>query len=336
MPIQRRNITGVDIGSSAVKLVQCTGARNWKTGMALLPEGVMAGNQINSAKLLTSTIKKALAAGRMGRGNAALCLSGTDVIIRHTVLPRMNAEQLKQNVIDEISGYLAVDPALYTIDYKVQDVLTEGTSVQYKVMIVATPKSIILPYVQALSQAGLRVVSVDVAANAKEKLVNHLAGRNGNYAIIDLGMNSSAIDTFLNCRFFVSKASTASLNTASAALAKVLETDELRALEMILGMDSDPASKQAVNDYIDQVVYDTVRVTDYFRSRNQMTAVDQVFLCGGGTRIPGIVQTMQERLSLPVRDICGLLSSVLFSRDEIGPRLSAYTSAAGATLTEVD
>lgn len=335
MPILRRNIIGVDIGTAAVKLVHCRGARNWRFGAALLPEGVLTGNQINSAKLLASTIRKALNAGNMGRGDASLCLSGPDVIIRQTVMPRMTAEQLKQNVIDEISGYLAVDPALYTIDYKVQDVLTDGTAVQYKVMIVAVPKNILAPYIQVLSAAGLRVVSIDVAANAKEKLVNYLTDREGNYAIIDLGMNASVIDTFQNGRFFVSKTSMAGLNIAVAALAKALETDPLRSLEMILSMDPDPACKQAVNDYADQVLYDALRVTDYFRSRNQMTPVEQVFICGGGARIPGIVQMAQERLNLPVSNICELLSAVLFSRDKLG-RMSAYAAAAGATLMEVD
>lgn len=336
MPIQRRNITGVDIGSSAVKLVHCTGPKNWKAGMALLPEGVMAGNQINSVKLLAATVKKALATARIGRGHASLCLSGVDIIIRHTVLPRMNAEQLKQNVVDEISGYLAVDPTLYSIDYKVQEVLTEGSAVQFKIMIVAVPKNIIAPYINALAQAGLKVVSIDVAANAREKLVNNLLGRNCHYAVIDLGMNASVIDTYQNGRFFVSKTCSTGLNTAAAVLAKALETDTLRALDMIIGMDPDPACRRAVNDYVDQVLYEAVRVTDYFRSRNQTTPVEQVFLSGGGTRIPGIVQMMQDRLNLPVRDISSLLSGILYSREEVGPRLSAYTAAAGATLTEVD
>lgn len=337
MPIQRRNITGVDVGASAVKLVHCMGgARGWKVGIALLPEGVMAGSQINSVKLLANAVKKAQAAGHIGGGSAALCLSGMDIIIRHAVLPKMNPEQLKQNVIDEISGYLAVDPALYMIDYKVQDVLTEGGAVQYKVMIVAVPKNVITPYIQALAQAGLKVVTVDVAANAKEKLVNLLTGRQGNFAVLDLGMSASVVDTFMNGRFFVSKTIPSGLNTAATALAAALGTDQLRALEMVMGMDPDPACRQAVNDYLDQVLSDVVRVTDYFRSRNQMTAVDQVFICGGGSRIPGIVQMMQERVNLPVRDICGLLSSVIHSREEVGPRLSAYASAAGATLLEVN
>lgn len=326
----------MDIGSCAVKLVRCAGPRNWKTGMALLPDGVIAGNQINSVKLLASTVKKALLAGRIGGGNASLCLSGGDIIIRQAMMPRMAAEQLKQNVINEVSGYLSVDPALYVIDYKVQEVLTEGAAPQYRVMIVAVPKNVILPYIQALSQAGLKVVSVDVAANAKEKLINHLTGKTGNFAVIDLGMNASVIDTYVGGRFFVSKTSMAGVNTATAALAKALETDQLKALEMILGMDPDPACRQAVNDYADTVQFDAARVTDYFRSRNQMTPVDQVYLCGGGTRIPGIAQMMQERLNLPVRDVCSLLAGVLTSKEETGPRLSAYASAAGAALTEVD
>jgi len=310
--------------------------RKWKTGMALIPEGVMAGNQITSASLLTGAIKKAMAAGHIGGGKAALCLSGTDIIIRQATLPKMNADQLRQNVIDEITGYLAVDPALYSIDYKVQEVLSDGTAVQFRVMTVAIPKSIIEPYVQALSAAGLRVVTIDVAANAKEKLINHLTGKTGNYAVIDLGMSVSVIDTFQNGRFFVSKSSTAGLNAAATALSKELKTDPLRALDMIFGMDPNPACRQAVLEYVDEVLRETLRVTDYFRSRNQMTPVAQVFVCGGGARIPGIIQMIQDRLSLPVRDIRGLLSSVVKSRKKAGAYMSAYATAAGATLLEVD
>jgi type IV pilus assembly protein PilM len=336
LPIQRRKIIGVDIGSSAVKVVYNAGPRNWKAGMALLPDGVMTSNQINSTKLLANTVKKAMMAGKMSKGKAALCLAGSDVIIRHTVLPRMNAEQLKQNVIDEISSYLAVDPAQYVIDYKVQDVLTEGSAIQYKIMIVAVPKNIIAPYIQALSQAGLKVISVDVAANSKEKLVNHLAENVGNFAVIDLGMNASIVDTYLNGRFFVSKTSSTSLNTATTALAKALDSDPLKALDLILAMDPDPACKQAISDYIDQVLYDVARVTDYFRSRNQLAQVDKVFICGGGAKIPGVLQIMQEKLNIPVEDLNTLLTAVFSKKVDSRLRLSSFASAAGVTLMEVE
>jgi type IV pilus assembly protein PilM len=334
VPIQRRNLIGVDIGTSAVKLARCAGGRAWKFGMAALPDGVMSGNHINSAKLVASSVKKAQASGRIGGGGAALCLSGADVIIRQTVMPRMNPEQLKQNVIDEISGYLAVDPAMYVIDYKVQEVLHDGGAAQFKLMIVAVPRNIVEAHIRALALAGLRVVTVDVAANAKEKLVNYLSAQQGSYAVIDLGMNDTEIDTYLNNRYFVSKSSAMGLNAAVAALGKALETDPLRALDMILDGDPSESCRQAVNDYAEQVLYDAVRVTDYFRSRNQ-SPVEQIYLCGGGAKVPGIQQMVQDRMGIPARDVSALLAGVAPGRGESKARLSVCASAAGAALTEV-
>jgi type IV pilus assembly protein PilM len=175
-----------------------------------------------------------------------------------------------------------------------------------------------------------------VAANSKEKLLNYLTGKHGNYAVIDLGMNASVIDTFQNGRFFVSKICTSGLSTAAAALAKAMETDPLRALDLILAMDPAPACKQAVSDYVDQVLYDTARVIDYFRSRNQAGTIEQVFVCGGGARLPGIAQMIQDRLNLPVSDIRILLSSVLKSGKKADVYMSSYANAAGATLLEVN
>lgn len=300
--------------------------------MAALPDGVMSGNYINSVKLLANTVKRAQAAGRISSGSAALCVGGADVIIRNTVMPAMNPAQLKQNVIDEISGYLAVDPAMYVIDYKVQDVLTDGGATQFKLMIVAVPRNIVEPHIHALRVAGFKVVAVDVAANAREKLVGYLSEQKNDYAVIDMGMSDTEIDTYQGSRFFVSKSSSVGLNHATQALAKALETDQLRALDMI--MDGDPSTqcRQAVNDYADQVLYDALRVTDYFRSRNQSKPVEQVYLCGAGARIPGMQQLIEDRMGLPVSDIASLAAPARGDRT----RLTMFAAAAGAALMEVE
>ncbi len=338
MPIQKRRIIGLDIGATAVKVVQSNGgSRNWKFGSAQLPEGVVTGNIVNSSKLLAGTVKKALSAGRIHGGNAVLSISGSDVIIRSAVYPRMNADHLRQNVIDEITGYLSVKPELYHIDYKITEVLSEGTTQQYRVMIVAVPKSIVAPYLQALSSAGLKVATVDVAANVKEKLINALVGAEQHYAIIDLGMNSTIIDTFQHNRYFINKVSQACINAAAQELAALQNTDQLQATEMLFGEGANAASAQAVNNYVDQVVFDAQRVLDYFRSRNNQQPIAQVYLCGGGAAIPGITALFRDKLEVSVTNLSEVLSGVLTGSPAANNfNLASFASAAGATLMEVD
>lgn len=336
--IQKKRILGLDIGSTAVKIVQSNGSnRNWKYGSAQLPDGVVTGNIVNSSKLLAATVKKAMSAGRISRGNASLSISGSDIIIRSAVYPRMNADQLRQNVIDEISSYLSVKPELYYIDYKVTEIITVGTAQQYRVMIVAVPRSIVNPFIAALSQAGVKVTMVDVAANAKEKLINALVGGVQHYAVIDLGMNNTVIDTYQNNRYFINKVCQTNLSTVAQDLAMAANTDQLQALEMLFGNGVTEASIEALNSYADQVVFDTLRVLDYFRSRNNQQPVSQVYLCGGGAAIPGITSLFHEKLELPVTSLADVLSG-LFAAGNIHGNfdLSTFACAAGVTLMEVD
>ena len=336
--IQKKRIIGLDIGSSAVKIVQSNGSnRNWKFGFAQLPDGVITGNTINSSKLLANTVKRAMNAGHIRGGSAALSISGSDVIIRSAVYPRMNADQLRQNVIDEIAGYLSVKPELYHIDYKITELLSEGTAQQYRVMIVAVPKNIVTPYLNALSLAGLKITSVDVAANIKEKLVNALAGTAQHFAVIDLGMNSTVIDTFQNNRYFINKVSQACVNGAAQDLASIQSTDQLRATEMLFGDGMNEASIQVVNTYVDQIVFDAQRVLDYFRSRNNQQPITEIYLCGGGAAIPSITSLFRDKLEMSVPSMSDVLSGVLtISRTKASLNLASFACAAGATLLEVD
>ena len=336
--IQKKRILGLDIGSTAVKVVQSSGSnRNWRNGSAQLPDGVVTGNIINSSKLLANTVRKAMAAGRIRRGSAALSISGSDVILRSALYPRMTADQLRQNVIDEITGFLSVKPELYHIDYKVTEVISEGATQQYRVMIAAVPKSIVGPYIQALAQAGVKVTSVDVAANTKEKLINALVGTVQHYAVVDLGMNSTVIDTFQNNRYFINKVSQVCVNGLAQEMAQAQQTDQLQALDALFALGTSEANTQMINTYADQISFEALRVLDYFRSRNNQQPVTQVYLCGGGAAIPGITSLFHEKLDMPVATLADVLQGLFAKGSKTGGfDLSAFASAAGATLTEVD
>lgn len=336
--IQKKRILGLDIGSTAIKVVQSSGNnRNWRFGSAQVPDGVVTGNIINSSKLLAASVRKAMANGRIHGGSAALSIGGSDVIIRSAVYPRMTADQLRQNVIDEITGYLSVKPELYHIDYKVTEIISEGATQQYRVMIAAVPKSIVSPYIQALAQAGVKVTSVDVAANAKEKLINALVGTVQHFAVIDMGMNSTVIDTYQNNRYFINKVSQMCVNGMTQELAATQQTDQLQALDIFFGGGSSEAGLQAVNHYADQIAFEAMRVFDYFRSRNNQQPVAHVYLCGGGAAIPGITSLFHDKLDMPVTNLAEVLSALFVKNDTSGKfDLSTFANAVGVTLTEVD
>jgi Tfp pilus assembly PilM family ATPase len=151
-----------------------------------------------------------------------------------------------------------------------------------------------------------------------------------------MGITTTTVDTYLAGRFFVGKTNPAGAGMAAAALSEALLTDQLRAWELIQAMDPNPACKQAVSDYVDQMLFDAIRVTDYFRSRNSMVPIDKVYLCGGGASIPGVAQLVRDRLGMPVQDITMPLSKILRPTKEYKSRLSAFALAIGATLVEVD
>jgi type IV pilus assembly protein PilM len=296
--------------------------------------------RISTPELLTKSIKTAKQAGRISGNKCILSLGGTDVIIRHLLLPMMNDAQIYQNVVNEISAYLPVDTQNYSIDYSVQDDASDNPT-QIKVMVVAIPKTPLQMYINCFKKAGLKVIAIDISENSQEKMIRYLLQTQGlsdqNFGVIDLGSETANITTYFKGHFFVNKVAQISGSMLTSDIASALGVDALTAesnkREENFFDSSSPAQK-AVLSYSDQIVFEANRVFDYFANRNNRTPLDKVFICGGGALLPGLSEYLQSNLDIEVESLEELMQP-LFLNQPVLPNHSIYSAAVGATFREV-
>lgn len=345
MAIRQQKIIGIDIGSNTVQMAAGTGRGTISHAISVeIPDGVISKLQILVPEVLASTIREAKAKGRMPGRHCSLSLGGTAVIIRHITLPFMNDDQIYQNVVNEISTYLPIDTEKYSIDYSVQRPSAGDAPNTVKVMVVAIQKDLLQSYINVLSAAGFKVAYIDITENTHEKLIRAVAPSlkipSGNFGILDIGADTTNITAYLNGNFYVNKVAPLGGKKMSEELAARLNIDTLSAqkilqTEHILGNRSQfPTENMVVSDVLEQIMFEAVRVFDYFKSRNNQIGIQNVYVCGGVSLMPGFAGYCEDNLHISVTPFQNILS-LLFERATKGINYALFAGAAGATFREV-
>lgn len=344
MPLKQQSIVSINPGVRKLKMVQSNGkGQIIRAALCDMPAGVINQMKVESPELLASTVREAAKAARIGTGGCTLCLSGAGIVIRHLVFPYMNDAQLYHNVLGEISGYLPVDPEKFCIDYQVQEIMESGESARIKVMVVAIQKDVVASYMSALKLAGYRVATIDIAENAREKLLRHAANKgllsDAHYCVIDFGAGATSISAYYEGRFFVNKIVGTGGDRLTEIVAQSREIDALAAESLKTESDyfhgkDDPESQTGITAQLDQWIFEATRVVDYFRSRNNQAEIQRVYVCGGGSRLKGLREYLQGHLELPVEDF-GAFVSPLLTRKTDTIEIPYFVDAIGATFREV-
>ncbi len=163
-----KNLVGLDIGSSAIKLVELKdskggGYRLVKTGLeSLSPEAIVDGAIMDSS-LVVDTVNRIVSSLSVRNPDFGTSLSGHSVIIKKISLPAMSPEELAESIRWEAEQYVPFDINDVNLDYVV---LESGGGETMDVLLVAVKKDKIGDYTSVITQAGKTPVLVDVDAFA--------------------------------------------------------------------------------------------------------------------------------------------------------------------------
>src|SRR2546422_5378664 len=149
---------GLDIGSSAVKVVQLHGSSLIGLGVASLPPDAIAEGTIKDPPSVVEAIKDAVGRAAVGSKEAAIGVSGRELIIKKVQIPEVPVKELRDAVQLEAEHHIpfAIDEVF--LDYHVVG-RHDGAM---DLILVAVKKSKVVEYVGVVEEAGLNAVGVGV------------------------------------------------------------------------------------------------------------------------------------------------------------------------------
>ena len=162
-----KNLVGVDIGASSIKVVQLKEARKSFRSSASAsrrcpPQSIVDGHVMNSRRRRREPRSRSSPSARSSRRTSRSASAGRRVIIRKITVPMMTHDELDEQIQWEAEQHIPFDIKVMSIDYEVLRRRPEAG--QMDLLLVAAKKDEINDYAAIVREAKLKPLVVDIDA----------------------------------------------------------------------------------------------------------------------------------------------------------------------------
>ncbi|GFE58277.1 type IV pilus biogenesis protein PilM [Geobacter sp. AOG1] len=305
---KKKDIVGIDIGSSSVKLVQLKELKGGyvlqNAGIVPLPPEAIVDNTLMDSSSIVEAVKNLLAGLGIGKGVEAACsISGNSVIIRKISLPAMPPEELEDQIHWEAEQYIPFDINDVNIDFQLLPP-DEHDPTRMNVLLVASKKDIINDYLTVFNETGVKLAVVDVDSFAVQNAfeVNYDMEGEDVVALINIGasiMNLNVVKDGI------------SLFTRDVQMGGNLYTEEIQKQFSVSGEDAERfkvtgecPDRERLQNIISRVNetlgLEIRRSLDFYNTTAGEGKITRVYLSGGGAKTAMLSEAVGQRLGLPV------------------------------------
>ncbi len=303
-----KNVVGLDIGSSAIKLVELKekkgGYELVKLGVERLsPEAIVDGSIMDSS-MVVETISKLNSEKAVKNSNYATSLSGHSVIIKKISLPAMSPEELSESIQWEAEQYIPFDINDVNLDYV--PLTGAGGGENIEVILVAVKKEKINDYTSVINQAGKNPVLVDVDAFALQNCyeMNNDVEEGKVIGLVNIGASVTNVNVLSGTNSLFWRDITFGGNQYTDAIQRELSLSFEQAEELKRGRPQGDYTIQQVIPILNSVSEDFAgelrKTLDFFTATSGAERVDEIVLAGGGSGVLNLDAILRDKFGIPV------------------------------------
>jgi type IV pilus assembly protein PilM len=322
-----RPFVAIDIGSSAIKVVELGGAKQKNLralGLEVLPAGAVVDGMIQNQDAVEGVLRellKKLKIGTRGR-RAALALNGSSVLIKK-VQVQVKDNELAEQVYYEAEQHFQADMAEIYFDYTELPPAAGETGGQ-PVLLVGAKREMVEQYIALVRSVGMRTGIVECGVFSAANMFEYNYGVvEGLTAVVNIGASITQVGLVANGDYVYTRDIAIGGEEYSRRIMEVLAVDrdnaETLKVAVSQGDGSVPHELHKVLGELNEQLVAEIQVTiDYFFQSGEGAAkgggLTSLFLTGGGSRILGLDAALAAALQIPVQIINP------FQRVEVNPK----------------
>ncbi len=306
---KHHSILGIDISSSAVKILEISGSGDELCvdgyGRETLPPFALDGNLIKDADAIANCIKKVLLKARLTSKHAALAVPDSVVISKVVQInDGLNEQEMEELVVIEADKYIPYPIDEINLDFEILGHSAKN-SAMLDVLIVASRAENVQRRVEVAALAGLTATIVDVDSYAVERAALQLAkdlpagGQDKIVAIIDIGARFCHLFVLHGMKLIFSreeKFGGMQLIEAISEHYKMTPEQAIEAKEQ--GGLPDDYDAEILTPFKEMLLLQIKRTLQFFYSTSQHGFVDHILLAGGLARQEGLDTLIQKHLGV--------------------------------------
>ena len=303
-----KSIVGLDIGSSSIKAIELKRAKGEimvsHLGLEPLASDIVVDSMIVDSGSVSSAISKIFGLHGIKTKNVATSVSGHSVIVKPIKVQPMSEGELADGITAEAAQHIPFDISDVNLDFEILN--PEGSGPQMDVLLVAVKKDKILNYTNVLSLAGKTPAIVDIDAFALQNCYeyNYQPAHDTTVALLNLGASVMNINIVKGAAPLFTRDVSVGGNQYTDSLQKELDLsfDDAEALKLgkKVGTVSEDAKQPILQQVTEIIVLEIQKTFDFFRATAPGEHIDRIYIAGGSSKVPGLVEALRQEFSLPV------------------------------------
>jgi type IV pilus assembly protein PilM len=190
------------------------------------------------------------------------------------------------------------------VDYQVLSNSMDGPTID--VLLVAVKKDKILNYTNALQLSGRQPAIVDIDAFALQNCYeyNYDPAPNSTVALLNIGASVMNINIVRGSVPLFTRDVSVGGNQYTDSLQKELDLsfEDAEALKLgkKVGTVSEDAKLPILQQVTEIIVLEIQKTFDFFRATASGEHIERIYVAGGSSQVPGLVEALRQEFSIPV------------------------------------
>jgi type IV pilus assembly protein PilM len=308
MASEGKNLIGVDIGSSSIKVCELRESRGGgrsliRFGYHPLPADTVVDGHIMNRSAVVEGLEKLF--HKVKRRHVALRASGHSVIIKKITMPLITEGELAEQIGWEAERHIPFDLSEVHIDYqRLQERPDQG---QMDVLLVAAKKEEIADLTDLANQARLKPMVVDLDAFTIQNVFEMGYGTPAvgeTVVLIHVGASLTTVNILSERTTAFTRDIASGGDTITEEIKRQLGTTHEEAEAYKLGGDGRGVVPREVPDIIRQVVEQLAgeiqRSLDFYLATSGDRDITKVFVSGGTANVRSLLDAIHQRALVPV------------------------------------
>ena len=344
-----RTRIGVDVGSTAVRVAEVAVGDIpvvVRAAQVPLPPGVVESGEVRQPEAVAEALREVWAKSGVKSKQVQLGVGNQHVVVREIALPWLPEKELRDTLAFQVQEFIPMASDEAVLDFDPLGELDQGGRRMVRILLVAAHKGMVNALVEAALAAKLDPQGIDLTPFAVIRAVGTGdegldLDSSGDEAIIDIGAQVTSICVHDRGVTRFVRILPSGGRDITLALASGLGVDDDVAERLKRGerveVDGEGATPLPEPREIRELALtragsfvDEVRSSlEFYTAQMPNAQVGRMLVVGGGSRLDGLIELLQERLPVPVD------RGRLFERAKSEIELSAEASAEAEAVLSV-
>lgn len=349
--IQEIHAVGIDIGQSAIKVVQlrCAEGKVFLESYGSIELGPYGGFEAGQAvslgdEKILEAIEDVFKASKISTKNASLSLDAASCFVSCIEIPHVEKEELNNIVPLEARKYIPIPISEVQLDFWLmpQEENKEGENTLHakdKIVLAAVTNAALEKYTRIATKLGIEKPDFEIESFSFLRTAHIEAGKF--FLFLDIGSRYSTVflvkdDILLDMHVIGYGSQNSTMQLSKAMIIPIALAEENKRKYGYEGEKSSPFIKEIMQLSSYPLFGEVTRLLlNYERKYNQV--VEGIIVGGGGARAKGLLDTMSETIHTPVRlitpfETCEIPEFFKEMTHTIGP---SYAIACGLALHKI-